>query len=250
MIKKALNIEEQELTDVIFSDLVENPWHAFEIDASNMKYEFAKGSMFNITLTKKYDVGFSNWGLQWTTLEDKDRAKMKDAIWVQDCENNALKHKVALNAAIDFSNFLELRHAELNENGLLVLTVPTQGCIGQNILNEAKRELIQEEKDEAKKVSLNKTLTMNEYCPTEKEILTILSRHEHIWRTICVEERDIPCCYVDRPQEGVEMFKSYCNFRFEEKSYEKRFWEIANRLSGNYISSELSVAILILKKVE
>ena len=115
LIKKSLNVEEQEPIEVIFSDLIENPWHAFEIDASYMSYEFAKGSMFNIELTKKYDVGFSNWGLQWTTLEKKDKANMNDAIWVQDCENDALKHKVAQSAANDFSDFLELRHAEMNE---------------------------------------------------------------------------------------------------------------------------------------
>ena len=80
LFKKALK---EDRAEVIFNDLERNPWDAFEIDETDMTFEFAKGSMFEIKIEKEYDIGFSNSGLHWTTLDKEERMSMPDAIWIQ-----------------------------------------------------------------------------------------------------------------------------------------------------------------------
>ena len=48
-----------------------------------MTIDFAKGSMYEIEIEKEYDIGFSNSGLQWTTLDKDEKKAMPDAIWIQ-----------------------------------------------------------------------------------------------------------------------------------------------------------------------
>ena len=78
--KKSLK---EDHVEVIFNDLEKNPWDAFEIDETNMTIDFAKGSMYEIEIEKEYDIGFSNSGLQWTTLDKDEKKAMPDAIWIQ-----------------------------------------------------------------------------------------------------------------------------------------------------------------------
>ena len=83
--RKSLN---QDYVKVIFNDLEKNPWHAFEIVGDNMQTEFSKGSMYEVKLDKKYAIGFSNFGLQWTTLKNEEKQQIKDAIWIQGSSQN------------------------------------------------------------------------------------------------------------------------------------------------------------------
>merc|ERR1712002_720606 len=149
--------------------------------------------MYELRLDKKYAIGFSNFGLQWTTLKKEEKQQIKDAIWIQGSGDDALERKVAERAAKEISNFLKLRHSEIHDNGVLILSIQTKPASGQTFMNKAKYELIENELDDAKKERLTENLIVSEYFRSEDDLLSALEENNHMWEKINISYQDIPC---------------------------------------------------------
>ena len=116
-------------------------------------------------------------------------------------------------------------------------------------MDKAKQELIENELDDAKKERLTENLIVSEYFRSEEELLCALEENNHMWERICFVHQDIQCIFKDRPDKAISTYKSFCNLKFDDQSDEEKFWYIAEKLSGGYLSTALEVAIIILRKL-
>lgn len=233
--------------DVVFFDQISNPWDKFQIDDQGIKFEFAKGSMYELELKKKYDVGFSNWALHWTNISKDERSKMQDAIWIQESSNEALKRDISKRSNKQLSDFLNLRFQEVNYGGVLVLMIQTSPTETQAFMNQAKKKMVEEEHVYEKKTYLTEKLVVPEYFRSEKDVIDVLKKVKNMWDIFYFEEKNISCPYGNDVDAAIACYNSFCNFQLENEDL-CRFWEIVKELSSGKVSTATQVTILILKK--
>jgi len=231
--------------DVIFCDQKSNPWDQFQIDERGINFEFAKGSMYSMQLKKNYDVGFSNWALHWTHITNDERPKMRDAIWIQESENEALKQIISDRSNKELSEFLDLRYEEVNDGGVLVLLIQTSASESQIYMNQAKKRMVAEEILHERKAYLTEKLVVPEYYHSVEEIRNILNKKEQKWELLTLQEHYIECPFGDDIDEAIACYNSFCNFQVEQEDL-LHFWETVKQCGP--ISAATLATILILKK--